>query len=398
MPAMPAAPMSSLSYGAMRLRWCGLALRAFVARWGVYLAVTAGVVGAGTVSWEQIIAAATAWLVLPLFYAAAHGAWLLLALPLQVLVGAALVWGARSILWPLHWREAERALPLPRAETLRSDATVVALALMPWILLCACGAAAVLAHRPVWLQPVRALALAALALACLGSLALGVAALQALRGRQRPALPGRRRTHALPQLQLQHPAQHGPHARLVPGARARAVWLRPARWPWWRVLLLVPLWRGPARRTGWTLLGGGVLLLLPSGGLLTLRGGEPWWLAAASLAALLVCTRVNHLARLELAALMQACNTLPLSARRLQRARASLGLWPVLPGVALLCASVALLHAPGLRPGVLASWALGCVGSCVVEVAAEPHEASSKSARWLFSLVLCVCLATEVLA
>ncbi len=70
----------------------------------------------------------------------------------------------------------------------------------------------------------------------------------------------------------------------------------------------------------------------------------------------------------------------------------------VLPGVLGLCAAALALRAPGLRVAVLAVWALACLGSCVAEVLSTPADAATKAGRWLFTLVLCVCLATEVLA
>ena len=167
---------------------------------------------------------------------------------------------------------------------------------------------------------------------------------------------------------------------------------------WPSALLLLPLWCGPAQRTRWALLTGAAAMLLPVIGLLALHAAEPWWLALATLLALLVATRVNQLARLELADLFQACTSLPLRPERLQLARASIGLWPVLPGLALLCASALYVAAPTLRPAVLWAWALLCLGICTVEVLSEPAQASNKAVRWLFSLILCVCLATEVLA
>jgi hypothetical protein len=66
-----------------------------------------------------------------------------------------------------------------------------------------------------------------------------------------------------------------------------------------------------------------------------------------------------------------------------------------------------------LRPTVLLGWAAVCLGGCVFEVQSEPNEPNdpnapndpkdgtadpaSKAGRWLFSLILSICLATEVL-
>jgi hypothetical protein len=367
----------------MRLRWCALALLDFMRRWAAYLVVAATVAGAGAVGWQEIIPAVAAWLVLPLFYASTHGAWLLPATMLQTLAGAACVWGARSLLWPAGWGEAERALPIPRRATLRSDALLVTLTLLPLGALLAVGTAAVLAHHPAWLRPTLGRALAALVLACGGALALGVALLQALR---RPA-GGQARARA----GLRGAVAGGATAALTHRSRP----LRTLRWP--RALLAVPLWRGPARRTGWTLMFGTLAVALPAAGLGLLGRGEPWWLAACTVLALVVATRVNHLARLELAGLFEACRNLPLAPAPLQHARAALGLLAVLPGVAGLCGVAWAARAPGLRAPVLTAWALACVGSCTVEVLSNPADATTKAGRWLFTLVLCVCLSTEVL-
>lgn len=381
-----------LRYGVMRLRWCGLALWAFMRRWASYLAVAALVAGAGAVGWQDIIPAVAAWLVLPLLLASTQGAWLLPATVLQALAGAACIWGARSLLWPVAWREAERALPLPRAATVRSDTAVVLLTLSPLALLGAVGAGAVVGHHPVWLQPTQGRALLALALAGAGSVALGVLLLQALR---RPARGGTRWHAAAHRVTVRADASARP---ALPTART-AQTLRSVRslhrlW----VLLALPLWRGPARRTGWALLLGSAAAAVPALGLALLQAGEPWWLAACALLALLVATRVNHLARLETAGLFDACRSLPLAPAPLQRARAALGVLAVLPGIAGLCAVALGLRAPGLRVPVLSAWALACVVGCTVEVATAPADAATKAGRWLFTLVLCVCLATEVLA
>ena len=374
-----------LPYGVMRLRWCGLVLLAFMRRWVAYLLVAATLAGAGAAGWQDIIPAVAAWLVLPLFYASAQGAWLLPAALLQALAGGAAVWGARSLLWPAAWGEAERALPIPRAATVRSDAAVVALTLLPLGVLMAVGTGAVLAHRPAWLQPTQGRALMALLLACVGSVALGVALLQALR---RPAGGGLRRLVA-------PSAAEGVASVAVRPLRPLAA-LRPLHWP--LVLLALPLWRGPARRTGWALLFGTVAVAVPAIGLTSLRSGAPWWLAACSLLALLVATRVNHLARLETADIFDACRHLPLAAAPLQHARAALGVLAVLPGIVGLCAAAIFWRAPGLRVPVLATWALACLGACTAEVLSAPADAATKAGRWLFTLVLCICLATEVLA
>jgi hypothetical protein len=360
-----------MSYGQMRMAWCRWALFAFVRRWAAYLVVAVLVLSAGAVGFVDIVMAAAAWLVLPLFYAATQGGWLLPATLVQALVGAAAVWGMRHLLWPRAWAEAERALPLLPAQTRRSDAAVVLLALSPLLLIWALGALSLLAQHPAWLRPVRGPGLLALLAAVVMSVALGVALLQGLRQAPRAA-------------------------SLRDAGMARVVTAVSGRLHWALALFWLPLWRGPARRTGQALMFGTAIVLLPVMAIPLTQVGTGWWLAALALLALLVTTRVNHLAHEELAPLQQACEVLPIAARRIQRMRASLGLGPVLLSLLALCA--VLWHAPGLRPAVLFVFMLTTFFSSVAEVLSAPAKPDVKAGRWLFSLVLSVCMATEVMA
>ncbi len=364
-----------LGYHAMRLRWCRVALVSFLRRWGIYLVVLAAAVGAGATGAWQIISALAAWLVLPLFYAAGHSGWLIAAVALQALAGAALVWGLRALLWPPRWAEAERALPIHRRETRRSDAFVVLLALLPLLLLYIVGATTLLGHDPVWLRPNKGRAVLALVAAGAASIAAGVALLQSLRR-----------------------AGSGRRSRL--GTRITAQSLVPPnailrRLGWRSALLWLPLWRGPARRAGHGLWLGGAALCLPGLGLMAWSSAAGWWLAGFAALALLAATRVNALLRDELAPLLEACKVLPLSPARLHRARCGLPLLLLLPGSALLLAG---LPSTGVRPPVLAAYFAVCAASCAIEVFSSPADAAAKASRWLFSLVLCVALASEVMA
>ncbi len=141
----------------MRLAWCAQALLALLRRWGVYAVVVVALVGAGAAGAPDIVAGLAAWLVLPLFHAAS------VSLPrgaattaCYALLGAAPVWALRPLLLPRHWLEAERALPISRATTARSDVAVAALALLPLFALCMLGDAVLLGRNPPWLRPVAA--------------------------------------------------------------------------------------------------------------------------------------------------------------------------------------------------------------------------------------------------
>lgn len=354
----------AIGYHAMRLRWCRLALQRFLRRWGVYLVVAAAVVGAGANSPAHAIAGVAAWTVMPIFAAAARGVALLLpAALLQALLALACVWGLRSLLWPTRWREAEAALPIDPREQRRSDLFVVAIALLPLVLLQAAGAGAMLTG-----QRGGGWAVAALLLANGAAWALGVALLQRLR---RPV--GSDAIHA---------------TRVAAGAG-------PARGAWPLALLLRPLWRGPARRTGQWLLQGIALLMLPAAALIVWPAALPWCLAVDAVIALALVTRLQTLSREEFAPLFEATSTMPLHPPRLEHGRSALCLLPLLPAALALLPGLAR---SALRPGVLLAYAAALVGACAVEVLSQPREPSDKAARWLFSLVLCLALASEVAA
>ena len=353
----------------MRLRWCRLALVLFLRRWGVYLVVGALAVGAGANSPAHAVAGVAAWTVMPIFSAANHGLWLLPGTVLQALAGVGCVWGLRSLLWPARWREAEAALPIDPRARLRSDLFVVAVALLPLVLLQFAGAGAMLAGHPGGLLRGQSLALLALLLSNAAALVLGVSLLQRLR---RPAGAWR------------------PPSR----SHAAAASVTAARGAWPLALLLRPLWRGPARRTGQSLVLACLLLAVPGVAQLARPAALPWWLALLAAAALVLVTRLNTLAREEFTPLFEATAMLPLRQAPLLRWRAALCLLPLLPAAALLLPGLAQL---AWRPPVLLAYAVSVWGACLVEVLSRPAEPADKAARWIFSLVLCVALASEVL-
>jgi hypothetical protein len=296
-----------LPYAQMRMVWCGLALRAFVRRWLVYIVVAAAVFGAGASNFAHILMGAAAWLVLPLFYAASQGFWLALAVVLQALWGLGLIWGLRHVLWPLSWAEAERALPIAPADAMRSDAVVTFIALLPLLALYVAGAAALIGQDPAWLRPRRGLAVLALVVSSAASLWMGVWLLQ----RQRRA-PRARAALTAPAGSAAQGAGAGlaaPTSTSTSTSRSTSTSTSTStgQWAavrlfgapvWW--LLCLPLWRGPAQRTGQVLLLGSLALCLPALCLVISRAGTGWWLAGLALLAMVVATRVNHLSREEL--------------------------------------------------------------------------------------------------
>jgi hypothetical protein len=385
-----------VNYGAVRFGGCGAALRAFVRRWGVLLAIFGLAFGAGTSALVHSAGALAAWVVLPLFAAAARPWTLVLAGLAQCAAGVMLLWGMRPLLWPTRWALAERALPISPAQRLRSDLAVVALALVPLMAVEALGAATLFTQDPALLHEHRVRALLALALARGASVLGGVALLQGLR--RSAGLPGkgwRANWQANWRVGLAQRVRwpRRPAASVVePAVRPTA---RPV--PWNRALLWWPLWRGPARRTGAAGCWAGLALCVPAGLLLALPASPGWVLAAFSTASLLALTRIVALARLELAPLFAACVALPLPALRLERARALLCLAPLLPGVVALLG--ALLAGPDraiVRPAVLGLYGLVWSAGCGAEALARPAEATVKASRWLLTLAALVTIGAEV--
>jgi hypothetical protein len=360
--------MPAIGYHAMRMRWCRAALWAFVRRWAAYLVVGALLLAAGGgVAAAQSLCA---WLVLPLFFALTEPMWIAPAVVLHALIGAGLVWGMRSLLWPVRWRATERALPIARREVLRSDGFVVLLGLLPWMLPCALGAHALMARDPTWLQPVRGRAVFALSLALVGSIALGMAVLQWLRR-----------------------APQSVAARASGNGSAPTSPVFVTRFGWLRALLWSPLWRGPGQRSGHLLLVASVGLCIPALALVRWPGVAGWWLAAYALGAMLTVTRLNALARLEFGPLLQACAPLPLAPATLRRGRAALTLAPLPTSAALLCVA---LQAVDLRPAMLAAYLFAVTASCAIEARSTPIDPAAKASRWLFCVALMLALGSEV--
>lgn len=375
-----------LRYHRMRLRWCGAALLALLQRWGVYVVVGLAMLGAFSAGGTTSIAAITAWSVLPLFKAAAQsfGLGVLLA-ALHALIGLGAVIALRPVLWSALWAEAERALPVPPRERLVSDAWVVLLALLPLFVIYAVGAVTWLAPVPDWLRGAEWSAACALALSMASSMAAGLLVLTAMR---RPP--------------------RGASLRALTRAQAHADW---ARWrqPMWRALLLWPMTRGPARRTGRWLVGLMAGLLATDAAMASVRGQlagagtSSWCLAAWGLVSLAGTSRLYALVQRELAPLHDACAPLPISARQRLLARRLLALLPLIVG--LVWMPVAWwLGESAVRPAVAGVYLLvSLVGHAWQLAGRQPQATTSnqsqgEAVRWVFTLVLLTALATEVFA
>lgn len=365
----------------MRMAWCRAALSAFVRRWAAYLLTGFGVLvigmSGGVGATLGTVQSLCAWTVLPLFHAVAEPAWIVPATVVQAAAGGLLVWGMRPLLWPARWGAAERALPLARRELLVSDCRVVPMGLLPFFVVCAVGARALIADPPAWLLPLRAGA--ALTVALVGSVVIGVGMLQWLR--RRPVSPARRAI--VGSMVMNGVAPLGSGASPV------------AAFGWWRALLVWPLWRGPARRSGIALAVGTALACMPAAALVRWPAAAAWCIAAHASLSLVAVTRAHGLLRLELAPLLHACSPLPIPARSVRCVRDAMALVPLT--VSAVPLALACLAQPGLRPAVLAGYLLVCVAGAVFEVRAVPREAADKAGRWVFSLVVMIAFASEVM-
>lgn len=382
-PLSPDRLPSNMSYHRMRLKWCGATLRALLRRWAVYVVLGLLIVGAGSVGATTAMAAIAAWSVLPLFKAASQSAPLgLLGAMLHALIGAGVVLALRPVLWPVQWAEAERALPVAARERLLSDIGVVLLALLPLNAVYAAGATSWLVPPPAWLHGAEWRAVLMLLLSMALSVLAGVQVLTALRRPPRSARLGRL-------------------------SSVRAVYRTQGAQPIWRVLLLWPLTRGPARRAGRWLVGLTFSLLATDAAMAAVHGqwagagGASWCLAAWGLVSLAGTSRLYALVQCELAPLHEACSHLPISARRLLGARRLLALSPLLTGLALMPLAWWCSGAIA-RPAVAAAYLLVSLGGHAWQLmgqrpqASEAEQAQRQVVRWLFTLVLLTALASEV--
>ena len=388
--------LKPLGYAGLRLRWCGAALRAFIARWGLYGGVAAALIGAGSDSPVAIVAGVAAWTVLPLVRAASQP-WALAGMVLlQSMLGGLLVWAMRPLLWNPRWRSVERSLPIPGRLLRRSDASVVALGLLPLLALYSIGAAAWWVQRPAWLLPWVLQAGAGWLLMLAGSWLAGWAVMQAWRqAGPRPVRPLRTFGPASVMLRAGAPPSAATPADWRGLGATRLVPPRPPAW-WWALAL----WRGPARRTGVAALAGSLGLAAwvlagaawgPASGLAAWQG---WWLAGFAALGLIVSSRVNQLSRAEYQPLITACAVLPLSLARLQRRRAA---WALLPLGLPLSLLAALLPWPNLRLPVAVAYLAANLAASTWEVAVPSIDPAARASRWGVWLVLLLALASEVM-
>lgn len=360
--------MGRMDYHAMRMRHARGSLVAWLKRWGLWLLTAAALLVMGSNDPLALLAGLPVALALPLFSAAAQGLLPLAGATLAyALAGVLPVWLTRPLWWPVSWAEAERALPLPTAVLRASDRRCLRWGWLPLQALLALGAALLWVLDPPPLHATRGLAVAALALAALLAALLARALLRHWRSATAPG----RATAA--------------RALAMPGVRAS----RPAV-----SLLLRPLWRGPARRSGRTL---ALLLagaLLPALALLRWPAHSGWWLAAAALLATASTALLRRRLHDDLAPLWAASAALPLHTPP-QRAARALACAPAALGVAAALAVLLVAHQP--HPLPLAGW-LVTTALAVWRAISTPTERADHDAAWtLLALALALAFGSQVM-
>ena len=357
-----------LDYHAQRLRWCRAALRDFLRRWAAYVCVALLVFGV----------AAPGSLFLPLVRASDQGWWLLPMTALYGVLGMLPVVLTRPLWWPPQWADAERALPLAAHTLVASDRRVALWVMLPWQGMLVVGIL-------LWLQQGGAAApgmrgsCAAWAVSALVAWAGSVLWMQAVRARA-----GQRRGPAIDEAKRVGGVFSGPS-------------IRPLTWT--SALIVLPLLREPAQRTARALAVGVLSNIAGSIGVAVAGTAMGWALGALAAAALIATSLLRVRFDQELTPLYFASANLPIPPRRWYAARLLLLTLPVLVG--LVCLAVVLLThaAPSLRWPVLAAYAVVLALSCAWEATPTvPGQPFNHAPRWLLTLVLTVCIGSEVLA
>jgi hypothetical protein len=370
----------NISYSQVRFAWCKAALVSLLRRWGIY--VVGGLLilgGSGTA-----MMAIAAWSVAPLFQAARHSIVQSSLLTLgYALLGGAIILGLSPWLWPRAWAEAERALPIDKTNRRRSDVIVVMLGLTPVFTIYLLGTVIWFVQFPAWFQEVWARAIFMLTFAIGLSVALGVTVLEW----RRKLLPNSNTGWRFRARQRVSGLRNNPSHRL---STAMA-------------LVILPMFRGPAKRSGrffaWTLatLMGCVLALVAA------PRFASWWLAAFAAIAQVMVTRLNVVLAADMEPLHEACAALPISPSWLKFARRVAVMAPLVAGQLLLSAAIGLGKV-NVKPSIFAAYVLAsllCNLALVVAASTKalPGAREDPAARvswWLVTLVVSVALASEV--
>lgn len=383
--------LPQLSYAQVRRRWFWSTLVQLLRKWAIYIVMGLGIFGAFSVGATTSMAALTAWTVAPLFKATQWPWHVALGTALaHGLIGALVLLALRPVMWSRAWLEAERALPIAPSDMKASDASLTLLCLLPLFSVYVAGAATWSVQAPAWLRGTMLQGWAWLCVSMVASAAGGWASIAHFR---RPATsaapvstPGGGTTDLDQPRGLRRGPGHGhtaasslPHTGLV------------------RSLLVLPLWRGPARGLALALIGfiAGTLIALVFIHLSSAHLAS-WGLAGMALWTLMATARLHQLHSAQLQPLHEAaCAALPVHAHRLRAFRLVLVGLPA--GLALVALPAIWLGGTlAVRPAVAALYWLGFAAFHAWHATHAPHDAQSQVSRWLGALIVLTALASEV--
>ena len=377
-----------IDYHASRLLCLRAALTSFFRRWALYVLIGIVVFSAGTNAPLVIALGLASSLSWPLRLAAAHGWTIVPAVVAYAVVGTLPVVMTRPLWWPHRWAEAERALPIATDVTRRSDFIFAALMMAPWQVALALGAFGGVfavsfdASTPPHPADVR-LVLTGWFASIVASLWLSSRWMRMVR--DRAALSSASRIGL-------GMAREGASRRGVPRrgpTGIRKVDVRVA-------LVVLPLWRGRAKRTA-------VALTLGSFATLASATSARWsnlsigWTFALTAVVASSFTSVLRVATVrELQPFWRGSRSVPIDVRACEAARLLIITLPMIAGVIGCLASAAGEVVP-VRPQVVALFVAMLLAGCIVE-AVTPRTAQPQdhAARWLLMLIAAIAFASEV--
>ena len=379
MKAIPA-----LSYRQVRLAWCKATLVSLLRRWGIYIGVGLLILGGGGASAAAAMMAMAAWSVTPIFQAAQqsvfYGAVFTVA---YALFGGMIVLGLCPWLWPRAWAEAERALPIDSSERRRSDVTVIMLGLTPLFAIYTLGTGIWLVQFPAWFQEIWARGTFMLTVSMTLSVVLGVGILHWRRGLPEKSTPVLSYRRGSPLMAHQFTQRQSLSATIA--------------------VVILPLVRGPAQRSGRFFVLTLVLLGTCAAATIALPHFASWCLAAFAAIAQMMVTRLNVVVSADMEPLHEACAALPVNPVRLKVARQAVVMLPLAAGQLFLIGAIYVGTVP-VKPSVFVTYLLAILlGNLALVVAASARPAAgvrydpaARVSWWIVILVLCVAVASEV--
>lgn len=363
--AIAAAP---LGVSRMRVRGSAVELRALLRRWWGFFFVVLAV----TLPYFSTVIGLPA---LPLFWAVQQGldARASLALLTHSLPAILLCWALREQMLPTRWLQAEQALPLTSVQIRRADLVVLLLAQTPWILLTAGSMLAWRLASPAWMRGLWWGAGLGFLISLLLSSGVGLLLMRAHRRRGV-------RTQTSTRIVAQAPTQLRANTPIST----------------WRVLLWLPLWRGPAR----PVMAAQVQGLLLAGLSLALAWVWPlhasWFLALFALVVMGFAARVHSQASRCYEPLRLASHSLPVADEGWAWRLMVLAWVPA--GLSWLALVLTLLAGPwALAPRAAPLFLLFGLVAPVLAIVFRGGTADLRAGRWLLTWGVWVALASEAL-